>query len=132
MKNAIPSVNTDRQSNSTGTAGKLQDPVLFDDMETNRIEGMFQASAKDNQLLAVFAPREMWLRKSMCESKNRYDKRGARTMLNAFARSRGRHGRPENLRAYPCPFCAGWHLTKTVCEISELTLVARPIQYRKN
>jgi len=51
----------------------------------------------------------------MCERKNRYDKRGARSAINRFKKVRGRHGRPEALRAYPCPFCAGWHLTKAEC-----------------
>lgn len=49
---------------------------------------------------------------TMCEAKHRYDLRGARTVINLFANVRGRHGRPEALRAYPCPFCDGWHLTK--------------------
>lgn len=50
---------------------------------------------------------------SMCESKLRYrDKRDAQTAINAFANRRGRHGRPDSLRAYPCPICRGWHLTK--------------------
>lgn len=98
--------------------------MLCEGMDTNRIERMFQTPANDEQFLAIFAPtesalRETWLRQSMCESKARYDKRGARTLLNAFARKRGRHGRPENLRAYPCPFCAGWHLTKAVGEVLE-------------
>jgi hypothetical protein len=45
--------------------------------------------------------------------KNRYpDKKSARTALNACLRQRGRHGRPEWLRAYHCPDCLGWHLTK--------------------
>jgi hypothetical protein len=51
----------------------------------------------------------------MCRSKYRYpSKRDAMTALNKFSRGRGRgrHGRPEHLRAYPCPICRGWHLTK--------------------
>jgi hypothetical protein len=52
------------------------------------------------------------MRQTMCERKRRYDKRGARSEINRFTNQRGRHGRPEKLRAYPCPVCAGWHLTK--------------------
>ena len=52
------------------------------------------------------------LRWRMCECKRRYDRRGARSEINRFANVRGRHGRPEALRAYSCPFCGGWHLTK--------------------
>lgn len=51
----------------------------------------------------------------MCESKMRYrDKRDALTAVNSFRRNRGRHGRPNALRAYACPICKGWHLTKKV------------------
>lgn len=51
----------------------------------------------------------------MCLSKRRYeDKRAAQTALNAFEKKRGRHGRPDQLRAYACPECQGWHLTKQV------------------
>ena len=50
---------------------------------------------------------------SMCESKVRYaDKKAVQSAINAFANKRGRHGRPNALRAYPCPLCKGWHLTK--------------------
>jgi hypothetical protein len=52
------------------------------------------------------------IRWAMCLSKARYDKRGAKTVLNAFSNQRGRHGRPRDLRVYSCPLCAGWHLTK--------------------
>ena len=45
--------------------------------------------------------------------KQRYaDKKSAVTKINALKKARGRHGRPEWLRAYPCPDCGGWHLTK--------------------
>lgn len=47
-----------------------------------------------------------------CGYKGRYDKRGALTQINRFAKVRGRHGRPLRLRAYPCEECRGWHLTK--------------------
>jgi hypothetical protein len=40
------------------------------------------------------------------------DKKAAVTFLNSFRHERGRHGRPEWLRAYPCPDCGGWHVTK--------------------
>lgn len=49
----------------------------------------------------------------MCFSKRRYDRRGVRSVLNCFSRVRGRHGRPEGLRAYACPLCCGWHVTKS-------------------
>ena len=51
---------------------------------------------------------------AMCGSKKRLpDKRAAQTAINQFnSRGHGRHGRPEWLRAYPCPICEGWHLTK--------------------
>jgi hypothetical protein len=49
----------------------------------------------------------------MCSDKTRYaDKRDAQTAMNKFKTKRGRHGRPERLRAYACPLCRGWHLTK--------------------
>lgn len=88
----------------------------------NPIERVVQAFGNDEQLLTVsgiaeIGPVKAQLRQSMCERKLRYDKRGARTMINAFAKQRGRHGRPDNLRAYSCPFCTGWHLTKAVCEM---------------
>lgn len=52
----------------------------------------------------------------MCVGKFRYvDKRAVQTFLNQYNRtSRGRHGRPEQLRGYPCPVCRGWHVTKRV------------------
>ncbi len=56
---------------------------------------------------------ETAIRQRMCECKRRYDRRGARSEINQFAKFRGRHGRPQRLRAYPCPFCGGWHLTKS-------------------
>lgn len=51
-----------------------------------------------------------------CQGKFRYaDKKAVQTFLNQFHRtSRGRHGRPEKLRAYHCPDCNGWHVTKRV------------------
>jgi len=52
-------------------------------------------------------------RMRMCGNKTRYaDKKAARTAINCAMRNRGRHGRPNSLRAYPCPLCRGWHLTK--------------------
>jgi len=55
-------------------------------------------------------------RVKMCGSKRRFeDKKEATTFINFFRRTgRGRHGRPDDLRAYPCPNCRGWHLTKEV------------------
>jgi hypothetical protein len=58
---------------------------------------------------SYFEPEAEW---RMCLSKSRYDLKGARTMMNAFSRHRGRHGRPDGLRAYCCPRCNGWHVTK--------------------
>lgn len=44
--------------------------------------------------------------------KNRYpDKKSALTARNAVLRGH-RRNQPKSLRAYPCPDCAGWHLTK--------------------
>ena len=49
----------------------------------------------------------------MCTGKTFYpDKKAAVTALNHQKKNRGRHGRPDGLRAYPCPYCRGWHLTK--------------------
>lgn len=49
----------------------------------------------------------------MCTGKERFaNKRAIQTFLNSFKKNRGRHGRPEWLRGYPCPICNGWHLTK--------------------
>ena len=39
-------------------------------------------------------------------------KRDVQTFLNAYAKSSGRHGRPEYLRCYFCEECKGWHVTK--------------------
>jgi len=49
-----------------------------------------------------------------CGGKTCYpDKKAVRTYINYFTRtSRGRHGRPELLRPYPCPICKLWHVTK--------------------
>lgn len=45
-----------------------------------------------------------------CRTKHRYpSKKDANSAVNR-AMNRRRH-RPEQLRAYPCPYCAGWHLT---------------------
>lgn len=55
-------------------------------------------------------------RDKMCSSKRKYTKREAETVMNAFRRHRGSHGRPESLRSYVCPFCNGWHLTKDKSE----------------
>ena len=108
-----------RKKSETST----QSPIMFDCDQTrgfsnyNRIEGILEAMVDDEQPLALFGRTETAcddrLRQVMCERKLRYDRRGARTMINAFAKQRGRHGRPDTLRAYPCPFCAGWHVTKT-------------------
>ncbi len=44
--------------------------------------------------------------------KNRYDdKKAALSARNAIFRGH-RRNRPKKLRAYPCPACNGWHLTK--------------------
>lgn len=51
-----------------------------------------------------------------CHGKTYYAKRkDAVTAMNHVLGGKGRHmrhGRPEHLRAYPCPDCGGWHLTK--------------------
>lgn len=53
-------------------------------------------------------------RDRLCTAKTRYpDQKAVLSFLNRFARQRGRHGRPESLSAYVCPFCAGFHLTKS-------------------
>jgi hypothetical protein len=63
----------------------------------------------------VKSPLAQWLAANQCERKRRYaDKRDAQTALNSFSKFRGRHGRPEQLRAYHCALCGGWHLTKKV------------------
>lgn len=59
-----------------------------------------------------FKARNWKAQQENCRSKRRYDdKRAALTALNQIMRSHRRH-RPEGLRAYPCPVCRGWHLTK--------------------
>ena len=53
-------------------------------------------------------------RRKACTGKQRYaGKRAAVTAVNSMARVRGRHGRPEFVRPYPCDLCGGWHLTKS-------------------
>jgi hypothetical protein len=48
---------------------------------------------------------------NLCD-KHRYpSKRDAITAINNRIRGHQRK-RPEYLRAYPCPACRGWHLTK--------------------
>lgn len=48
----------------------------------------------------------------MCGGKARYeDKKAAISAINHVMRGH-RKNRPDNLRAYPCPNCRGWHLTK--------------------
>lgn len=52
-----------------------------------------------------------------CLNKKRYDdKKAAMSELNlrVAGRSRRRRGKPVSLRAYACPHCRGWHLTKMV------------------
>lgn len=44
-----------------------------------------------------------------CNGKNRYDKRGAQTVINK--RRREDH---ERLRMYYCDECGGWHITHKV------------------
>lgn len=47
--------------------------------------------------------------------KNRYqDKKAAVSEINRLKKVRGRHGRPEWLRAYHCDDCNGWHITKGI------------------
>ena len=54
-------------------------------------------------------------RRAMCDSKTRYsDKKSAMTVLNFTMKLRGRRGRALRLRAYACPCCNGWHLTKQI------------------
>jgi len=40
------------------------------------------------------------------------DKKAIKTVINKLQKVRGRHGRPESFRAYHCPDCNLWHLTK--------------------
>lgn len=50
------------------------------------------------------------IQQTMCTGKIRYDdKRNARTKINELKKRRG-----VSLRPYPCPYCHGWHLTKSV------------------
>ena len=47
-----------------------------------------------------------------CGQKTRYaDKKAAVTQINWLMRGH-RRKRPEKLRAYPCPYCRGWHLAR--------------------
>ena len=49
----------------------------------------------------------------MCTRKRAYSKVEAQPETTLFRRTgRGRHGQPENLRMYQCPFCTRWHVTK--------------------
>lgn len=51
-----------------------------------------------------------------CENKLRYeDKKAALSQRNRILNGHRRH-RPEDLRAYPCPHCKGWHLTKRLLD----------------
>lgn len=47
-------------------------------------------------------------REAMCESKKRYDKRGAQSAINLIQRT----GRARHMRAYACPICQGWHIAR--------------------
>lgn len=48
-----------------------------------------------------------------CRGKRRYaDKKAAVIEANLILKSH-RRNRPKALRAYPCPDCRGWHLTKS-------------------
>lgn len=59
-----------------------------------------------------FKERSWKTEKENCRRKRRYDdKKAALTARNGILGSH-RRNRPENLRAYPCPFCRGWHLTR--------------------
>ena len=42
------------------------------------------------------------------------DKKAAVSQINRLKKARGRHGRPEWLRAYYCEDCNGWHITKGI------------------
>lgn len=46
------------------------------------------------------------LEKNNCKNKKRYDKKGALTIRNALYKIKH-----EDLKIYPCPFGAHWHLT---------------------
>lgn len=55
-----------------------------------------------------------------CEGKLIYSKKEAISAKNLREKGRGKQGRgrrrkkpAKNLRAYHCPQCNGWHLTKT-------------------
>jgi hypothetical protein len=48
---------------------------------------------------------------AMCATKVRYSKREAQAAINRIMHGH-RRNRPDTLRAYHCPFCDGWHLTK--------------------
>lgn len=51
----------------------------------------------------------IWKDSNACARKVRYDdKKAAVTQINLIQDRRGE----QNLRAYPCPSCRGWHLTK--------------------
>lgn len=54
-------------------------------------------------------------RGKICTTKKRFPgEKSIRTFINRWLNSRGRHGRPEYLTAYGCPFCGGFHLSKGI------------------
>lgn len=64
---------------------------------------------------ATHSTRKEWplpVAERMCLNKKGYTKREGKSVLNALKKNRGRHGRPESFRIYPCPICDQWHLTK--------------------
>ena len=50
-------------------------------------------------------------------------KRDAITARNHAIRKRGRHSRPMDLYAYPCPKCKGWHLTESAIRNPQSAIV---------
>lgn len=61
-----------------------------------------------------------WLRRAMCEKKDRYA-RPEHAVAVAARRVGPRGSAAKLLRVYPCPLCAGWHLTsKTEGEVAGL------------
>jgi len=111
MKDPTKNQGTEQATNSNGSASLLDLVAVLAGAEEIAVRnqnplplGVTKAVMNNN-----FEQEIAW---RMCLRKSRYDLKGARTMINAFSQHRGRHGRPEGLRAYSCPRCHGWHVTK--------------------